>query len=192
MALEIEIKLKIEHLAPIRDRLKQLGAKHVGERMETNIFFDTPERALLASDCGLRIRRQHDVHGGNEKLVITYKGPRGEGPVKSREEIEITVDNLDAATELLSRLGYGRMLSFEKRRESWTLDRCSIELDALPELGHFVEIECPTQAQVLSIRAKLGLADVPAVTSTYADLVAHHLSDRRLSRGGHQTTLNFT
>ena len=75
MALEIEIKLKLEHLAPVRDRLKALGAKHVGERIETNIFFDTRDRALLAEDCGLRIRRQHDVHSRQEKIVITYKGP---------------------------------------------------------------------------------------------------------------------
>jgi adenylate cyclase class 2 len=188
MALEIEIKLKIEHLAPLRDRLREIGAQHIGERLETNIFFDTPERALLASDCGLRLRRQHDIHSKAEKIVITYKGPRSEGPVKSREEIETRVDDLDATTELLSRLGYQQMLSFEKRRESWQINKSLVELDTLPELGHFVEIECPTQAQVLSIRQKLGLGDVPPVASTYADLVALHLSDM----GQHQTRLSFT
>src|SRR5438105_877599 len=179
MPVEIEIKLKVDHLAPIRDRLRQLGAKRVGEVMETNIFFDTPDRALLASDCGLRLRRARDLErGGDDRLVLTYKGPRGEGEVKRREEIEVAVDRMEPTVKLLEHLGYAPMLTFEKRRESWMIDRCKVELDLLPHLGSFVEIECPTEADVLRIRSKLGLAGVPPITSTYADLVAHFLSDR--------------
>ena len=88
MPVETEIKLKVDHLAPVRDRLKEIGARRVGEVMETNIFFDTYDRSLLASDCGLRIRCSHDLTAhGCEKLVLTYKGPRGEGAVKRREEV---------------------------------------------------------------------------------------------------------
>ena len=187
MPVEIEMKLKVEHLAPVRDRLRALGARHVGEVMETNTFFDTPDRALLASDCGLRLRHSRDGATKSEKLVVTYKGPRGEGQVKKREEIEVGVDRADAAEEMMERLGYVRQLSFEKRRETWRLDKCTVELDTLPELGSFVEIECPSEADVMRIREKLGLADVPAVTPTYADIVSHHLSDR----GHRETTLKF-
>ena len=187
MPVEIEIKLKVEHLAPVRDRLRALGAQHVGEVMETNTFFDTSDRALLASDCGLRLRHSRDGATKQEKLVVTYKGPRGEGQVKKREEIEVGVDRADAAEEMMERLGYVRQLSFEKRRETWRLDKCTVELDTLPELGSFVEIECPSEADVMRIREKLGLADVPAVTPTYADIVSHHLSDR----GHRETTLKF-
>jgi predicted adenylyl cyclase CyaB len=179
MPVEIEIKLKVDELAPVRDRLGQLGATRVGEVLETNIFFDTADRALLASDCGLRLRVNRDIASGSEKLKITYKGPRAEGPVKSREEIEVSVDSTDAAVELLERLGYTRMLTFEKRRETWTIEKnCSIELDTLPQIGSFVEIECKSQADVLRIRETLALADVAAVLPTYADLVARHLNDR--------------
>ena len=187
MPVEIEIKMKVDHLAPVRDRLKAIGAKPAGEVMETNVFFDTSDRALLASDCGLRIRRSRDRATKQEKLVCTYKGPRSEGQVKKREEIEVVVDRAPALEELLERLGYVRQLSFEKRRETWKLDKCTIELDSLPELGSFVEIECPTEAEVMKIREKLGLANVAPVTPTYADLVAHHLSDR----GNRETFLRF-
>ena len=187
MPLEIEIKLKIDHLAPVRDRLVQLGATRIGERLETNIFFDTTDRSLLAADCGLRLRRHHDIQTGAEKLIVTFKGPRSEGPIKTREEIEVCVDNLDSTMELLERLGYKSSLSFEKRRETWKLDKCLVELDTMPELGSFVEIECPAQNEVLKIRQKLGLDHVPPVFPTYADLVARHLSDK----GSHQTALTF-
>jgi adenylate cyclase class 2 len=177
MALEIEIKLKVDHLSAVRDRLKQLSAKRVREVMETNIFFDTPDHSLLGSDCGLRLRHIRDLADHQEKLVITYKGPRGEGQVKSREEIEVGVDSADNAVALLEKLGYVKMLTFEKRRESWKIEKCMIELDQLPHLGSFVEIECPTEAEVLKLRQKLGLAEVSPIAPTYADLVSHHLSD---------------
>jgi adenylate cyclase class 2 len=179
MSVEIEIKLKVDHLAPVRDRLRELGGRRVGEMMETNIFFDTPDRALLASDCGLRLRRSHDLETRKDELILTYKGPRDEGAeVKRREEIEVAVDHIEPTVKLLQNLGYLPMLTFEKRRERWKVDRCKVELDHLPHLGSFVEIECPSEPDVLRLRTKLGLAHVAPITATYADLVAHFLSDR--------------
>jgi predicted adenylyl cyclase CyaB len=185
---EIEIKLKVDHLAPVRDRLKQLGAVRIGEALETNLFFDTPDHVLLAAGSGLRIRRARDPVGGTEKLIVTYKGPRDPGVVKRREEIELTVDDADHAIALLARLGYPHQLSFEKRRESWTLDQARVEMDLLPELGSFVEIECPTEAEVLRARDMLGLADATVVAQTYPELVSRHLSQRRAG----EATLKFS
>ena len=186
MPVEIEIKLKVDDLSAVRERLKSLGAERVGEVVETNVFFDTSDRALMASDCGLRLRRNRRA-GKTEKLVLTYKGPRAEGPVKRREEIEILVDSFDATVELLSRLGYTQNLSFEKRRETWKLEKATIELDTLPQLGHFVEIEARSEAQVLKLRDKLGLNDLESILTSYPDLVSHHLSERK----PRQATLNF-
>ena len=188
MAVEIEIKLKVDHLAPVRDRLKALGAQHIGEVIETNTFFDTPDRALLASDCGLRLRRSRNCVTKEERLVATYKGPRGEGQVKKREEIEVAVDKAQPTEQLLERIGYVRQLSFEKRRETWKIDKCTVELDALPELGSYVEIEGGSESDVVRVREKLGLAGVAAVVPTYADLVSPHLNDR----GHRETSLTFS
>ena len=180
MPLEIEIKLKVDHLAPVRDRLRHVGATRIGEVMETNIFFDTAERTLLASDCGLRLRRSRDLTGGGhaERMVLTFKGPRGEGDVKSREEIEVGVDSVESIARLLGHIGYLPMLTFEKRRESWTVDGCKVEVDLLPHLGSYVEIEGPTEEDVQRVREQLDLTKVKAVVPTYADLVSHLLSDR--------------
>ena len=188
MAVEIEIKMKVVHLAPVRDRLRAVGATHVGEVTETNVFFDTPDRALLSSDCGLRLRHNRDCHTHKEKLVVTYKGPRGEGPVKKREEIEFSVDKAEAMEEVLTRIGYVRQLAFEKRRETWKLEKSTIELDSVPELGSFVEIEAPTEAEVMRLREKLDLKDVAAIVPTYADLFSQHLAER----GKRETTLKLT
>src|SRR5690349_3617000 len=100
----------------MRARLRAAGAEQAGRTLETNVFFDTEDRSLLAADEGLRLRRNHDEATGNDEHVITYKGPRQHGQLKSREEIELTVASSEDATHLLERLGFVRMLSFEKRR----------------------------------------------------------------------------
>jgi adenylate cyclase class 2 len=179
MPVEIEIKLKVPDLVPVREKLKQLGAAPAGEVDETNVFFDTPERMLLGTDCALRLRRNRNRADGHEKLVLTYKGPRAEGPVKRREEIEVQVDSFQHTVDLLARLGYERQLIFEKRRESWHLDQCLVELDTLPQLGNYVEFECLTEAEVLHRQEQLGLSHLTPIPVSYPDLVSRHLHDRR-------------
>ena len=61
--VELEVKLKVESLGPVRERLREIGAEYAGEVLETNRFFDTPDRSLMTSDRGLRIRSNRDAPG---------------------------------------------------------------------------------------------------------------------------------
>ena len=92
---------------------------------------------------GLRLRTNHDSATGTETHIITWKGPRQPGALKSREEVELTVTDPADAALLLEKLGYVKVLTFEKRRQSWQLGGCKVELDELPLLGSFVEVEGP-------------------------------------------------
>src|SRR4051812_7993160 len=135
MALEIEAKIKIDDFSAIRLRLRELGGQRVGEVLETNTFLDTPDHALLKQDRGLRVRENRDVATGVSTHVVTYKGPRQTGAIKTREEREIAVDSSTAAISIFEALGFIAERSFEKRRESWKLGDCKVELDELPLLG---------------------------------------------------------
>ena len=117
-----------------------------------------------------------------DEHIITYKGPRQHGLLKSRDEVEVTVGNSEDASQLLERLGFVRMLSFEKRRESWKLGGCKVELDELPYLGSFVEVEGPGDQPVLAVREQLGLADRPIVKSSYIALLMGYLQERGQNR----------
>src|SRR3954463_8648792 len=156
MALEIEAKMRLADPSAARQALRRLEGLRVGEIFETNVFLDTPDRRLLNSGSGLRLRRNHHVDSGRDELVITHKGPLQRGELKSRPETEVTVDDFDQALALLDQLGYRPDLRFEKHRESWKLDGCKIELDELPHLGHFIEIEGPDEAAVMRLRERLG------------------------------------
>lgn len=178
MPIELEVKLKVAELAPIREKLTHLGAVRVGRYLESNIFFDTEDRTLLAGDQGLRLRISTDMLTNKRELTLTHKGPRLHGSMKMREETEVGVDNADPAIHLLERLGFLRLLSFEKKRESWKIDGCKVELDELPFLGAYVEIEGPREELIRVVQEKVGLGDRPMVKASYVALLKTHLQER--------------
>jgi adenylate cyclase class 2 len=177
MSIEIEAKIKVEDFEAVRRRLMQSGARRVGAVLETNSFFDTPAGTLVAADKGLRLRRTRDLTTSEEHFIITVKGPQRQGPFKSREEAEVNVDNGDRAADVLKALGFVPTLTFEKRRESFELGGCKIELDELPILGRFVEIEGPGEDAIARVRETLGLAERPPIKTGYIGMLAKHLRD---------------
>jgi adenylate cyclase class 2 len=180
MPIELEIKLKLDDHEPVRARLREIGAKRLGEVLETNTFFDTPDRTLKSQDRGLRLRTSTLAATGAAKHIITYKGPRAPGAIKRREEIEFAIDQPDRAVALFKGLGYTDTFTFEKRRESWPVDDCLVELDELPHLGKFIEIEGPSEASILAVRATLQLDDAPAIAEPYIALLSRYLKTQKL------------
>jgi adenylate cyclase class 2 len=178
VAVEIEAKMKVENLANVRERLQSVGAVMAGEHLERNVFFDTEDRSLLAADEGLRLRMSQDTRTGKTVYIITFKGPRQHGQLKSRDENEVTVGNFEDAAALLECLGFTRVLSFEKHRQSWTLGGCKVELDDLPYLGSYVEIEGPKEETVLKVREELELSARPLVRASYIAMLMTHLQER--------------
>ena len=178
MGVEIEAKMAVESFEPVRAQLQEAGAQLIGRFLETNVFLDTEDRSLLAADEGLRMRANKDLGTGQSQHIITYKGPRHVGPLKSREEIELTVDSGQQAITLLERLGYLTMIQFEKRRDSYRLDDCKIELDEMPHLGLFVEVEGPSEASVMRVRQRLQLGDRPLQKASYASMLMSYLQER--------------
>ena len=186
MSLEIEAKMAVDDAEALRRRLAAIGARHVRQTREVNIFFDDDAGSLQAADRGLRIRmNEHEpIEGENtpserstshRTITVTCKGPREDAVLKRREEIEFHVDDADAAAALFEALGYRRTLSFDKHRETFTWHDCEIVIDHMPYLGHFIEIEGPDNASVMEARRALGLEEAPLLTSSYIAMLASFL-----------------
>ncbi len=175
MPLEIEIKLRVDSHEAIRTRLAQAGAHRVGFTLETNIFFDRPDRSLRAANSGLRIRLEKHDGGAPLTALMTFKGPPQASPLHPREAFDIAVDPPEQAISLVEVLGFHRTLAYEKRRESWTLGGCKVELDELPYLGTFMEIEGPSEEAVIAVQARLGLSNIPAVKPSYIQMVDEYV-----------------
>jgi adenylate cyclase, class 2 len=172
MPIELECKIRVASHAELRERLRIAKADYVGCVLETNSLFDSPDRALQRAGCGLRIRSTIVLEGRGPGSTLTYKGPRTPGPFKRRKEIETGISDAGAAAALLHALGYVERIILEKRRESWRLGPCRIELDELPRLGLFVEIEGPDEAAIREAMITLDLANAESISETYVSMVA--------------------
>jgi adenylate cyclase class 2 len=183
MAIETEAKMKLEDARQMEAKLREAGATEVGKFLEVNAFYDTEDRTMLAADTGLRLRVSTDSLTNEVHYRLTHKGPCGTGPLKTREETELGVESAEDADRLLKKLGFKRYLSFQKRRQSWKLDGCRIELDEVPHLGHFIEIEGPGEEAVMRVRNRLGLADRQLIKSSYVAMLSGYLQERGAGLG---------
>lgn len=181
MPIEIEAKIKVAELDSIRQRIRDAGGEHLGDFHEANTFFDTADQRLRKADEGLRIRLLTNLKGprgmgtGRTQCILTFKGPAMDSPLKQREELETLVDDESAIVTILRQLGYMPRLTFEKRRQSWRLKDCRIELDEVPLLGTFIEIEGASVSAVESARIALGLANEPLIKTGYSAMLAGEL-----------------
>ncbi len=181
MNLEIEAKLKVDSHEPVREALRAAGAEFVGRVLETNRIFDTRKGKLRKRGHGLRVRSSVSEKGDGETASMTFKGRRLESDLKSREEIEVGIEDAERAMRLLEALGYEQAFVFEKRRESWRLGACLVELDEVPHLGHYVEIEGAAEAAILSTQGVLGLADLKPIQKGYIALLIEYCQQNGLS-----------
>lgn len=102
---------------------------------------------------------------------LTYKGPASRyAKAKVRSEHQSRVDDASAVTMVLEACGLRPMLRLQKHRASYRLGRCLVELDELPVLGCFVEIEGPNQEAIERVRRALAL-DNPPIRSHYVRLL---------------------
>jgi predicted adenylyl cyclase CyaB len=172
MAEELEAKVQVPALSPVRAALSAAGATRRGASHQLNRFFDTADGALRRRGCGLRIRT------ADNGASIAFKGPFQPGPFKRREEFETEVADAAAAEAILRGLGLEAVFEFGKHRESWSLDGCFVELDSVPELGEFVEVEGPDEPAIRAVLARLGLDRLPVIRAGYVELLLKARSGR--------------
>ena len=163
--MEVEIKAKIENKNEFEKKLKSMGAKFIREVVEEDEYFNHPCLDFASTDEALRIRNDY---------TLTYKGPKVDEDTKSREEINLKIDNLDKSRKLLISLGFKSVAKVVKKRRYYNIGNLNISVDNLPELGDFVEVECigeykPCKEKVMQMAKELRLRDF--IRKSYLELV---------------------
>lgn len=166
--LEVELKFPLIDPAPVREKLLALGFITAGRVFEYNLLLDTPGGELTASGRLLRLRRDRSV-----RLTFKERTQPGE-PVddryKVRIESELELLDLETMRHVFHRLGYTSERVYEKYREHFTLGNgISAEIDTLPYLGHFLELEAPP-GEIEILAEKLGLRAADGLRETYYQL----------------------
>jgi len=162
--LEQEMKIPVPSLGLVRRRLVERGALLIHPlALEDNWVLDDAHRSLSGAGRLLRLRR----FGG--RATLTLKGEASfSGGVKSRVEVETELGNAEQGLGILAGLGFAPVRRYQKRRESFSLDRVIVALDETP-MGAFVELE--GQAEQLPAAAlDLDLDPHAAALGTYLDL----------------------
>lgn len=158
---ETEIKFYVGNLPAIETRLVELGAHLFHARVhETNLRFDTPDRALRQKGKVLRLRMDESA-----RMTFKDQGHTTDGVI-SRKEIEFEIGDFAAGRELIESLGYEVMLFYEKYRTTYELNNLHIMLDELP-YGDFVEIEGDEIAEIVQLANQLNLDTKKAIEASY-------------------------
>ena len=119
---EIEVKLRMADPQRAAALLLAHDFRVIHERaFESNILFDTPERALRAERRLLRVREFGGV------ATFTYKGTPETGRHKSREELETDVADAETLRLMLGPAGLPSVLPLREipdylstaRRDRW-------------------------------------------------------------------------
>ncbi|MCE5326546.1 MAG: class IV adenylate cyclase [Planctomycetaceae bacterium] len=173
MAREIELKFKAQSFDAVLAALRAAGAVHVRTVLQTDRYYDTAGRSLRGGDVGLRLRSTKHLEGpqeADERAQLTYKGPaENHARAKIRRELQTHVDDAAAIEALLAALGLAVTMTIQKRRSTWRLGGCLVELDSLPLLGHFIEIEAPDEPALEAVERTLALPG-PPIKRHYIDL----------------------
>jgi len=191
MATETELKIRVADAAAARAAVEAAGGVFLAAVRQTDTFWDHPDGALRRADRAVRLRRSELQEAGSEAVdprpLLTCKGPREPGRLKVRREDQTHVDDAPAVEAALAAAGLEAAMVLQKDRRSYRLGACRVEIDTLPRIGAFVEIEGPSESAVEAARQQLGLAGEPT-TRPYVALLRDDA--RRRGLPADRVTLN--
>ena len=171
---EVELKVRAAH-DTVRERLDEIGARQVDAVTQEDVYYDPPDRDFAETDEALRIRTET---ADETETRITYKGPLVETESKTRQEAKTAVADPDEIRAILAGLGYEPAATVRKDRERYTVDGCTVTLDAVDGLGEFVEAELEVETgiddareRLESVFERLGLDPADQIRTSYLGLL---------------------
>ncbi len=160
---EFEVKYLNINPGEIEKKLVALGAKKVFDRVYHVKVFDYPDLRMNDDAAWLRLRDEGD------RITLTYKqryGAQGEGVRLASDgenndvgmkEIEVVVDDFEKTAQIFYSIGLIDKFIEEKRRIRYILDDIEFDIDYMPGLEPFLEIESNSMEKVEQGIKLLGL-----------------------------------
>ncbi len=166
LMIEVEVKAKIRSFDEMRKRLDEINAIKVKIEHQEDRYFNSPVRDFAQTDEALRIRETKSEEKHN--LFITYKGPKIDAKSKTREEVEMEIEDADKASKIFENLGFKEVRTVVKDREYYKYENYEISLDNVHGLEPYMEIEISlednsdyskAQESIFELFEKLGITD---------------------------------
>jgi adenylate cyclase, class 2 len=154
---EIEVKfLNIDPQA-MEQKFVELGAKKVFDRIFKSRVFDYPDLRLNSQAAWIRLRDEGD------KITLSFKqrqGAQGDGGQTNdtgMTEHEVTVSDFEATSNIFFGAGFIQKFYEEKRRIRYMLGDVELDIDYVPLLDPYLEIEADDWAKIDKTIEVLGL-----------------------------------
>ena len=163
--LEIEVKIKIEHLADVKERIIEQGATLTKERhSHDDTFYDWPALELRKKHFALRVRKI------NKKAFLTFKGPEQKSrKFKIREEYETEIKNERHLRKILKSLGLQPVFNYQKYRTVYRKKTLKVCLDET-HIGNFIELE-GEKNKIVQFAEALGFSKNEFIKLDYVQLM---------------------
>ena len=191
--IEVEIKVRIENPDLMRKKFKENHGSYKFSLIHEDTYYNMPKelRDFKQTDEALRIRKslKYDKNKTEKEqesnYFLTYKGKKMDTSTKTREEIDLKIEDLEKMKRILNVLGFQEILTVKKERElhEFEFKNHSIEalIDYLPILKqYFIEVEYLTEFSdkideskeiLFDFLSVLGIRKEESITKSYLELI---------------------
>lgn len=167
--LEIEAKARVRNKREIKQRIIEAGGVYLRTETQDDTYFAHPSRDFKETDEAVRIRTVGDEY------FFTYKGKKLDYQTKTREEIEIKIEDAGKMAEILERLGFTTVANVIKVREYYSLDDYWVAVDEVFDVGLFIEIEKHGESyepeELVKVFEGLGIERLEMERKSYLELL---------------------
>jgi predicted adenylyl cyclase CyaB len=137
---EVELKAVVDDLALRRRILEEAGASLSFEGRISDRRYDVESRALSGRDEVLRVRRYENAEGS--RVFLDWKGPTEiRDMYKVREEITAPLEDFEAFSKILDRLGYQIVGEIDRDIAQYQVRGATVRFETYPRMDVLVEVE---------------------------------------------------
>ena len=137
---EVELKAVVDDLALRRRILEEAGASLSFEGRISDRRYDVESRALSGRDEVLRVRRYENAEGSS--VFLDWKGPTEiRDMYKVREEITAPLEDFEAFSKILDRLGYQIVGEIDRDIAQYQVRGATVRFETYPRMDVLVEVE---------------------------------------------------
>lgn len=140
--IEVEVKISVENMEEIREKLLENGFQYQKTVVETDTYFTSEHYDMRKKDKALRIRKTENLDTGKVKAQLNCKGPKLDWVSMTRKETEIEILEPEKMEEILTELEfYPAPCKVKKTRAYYRKDNMTAAADQVENLGSFLELE---------------------------------------------------
>ena len=165
---EVEVKVLDVDVQAVQQKLVDLGAKQVFDGELDITIFDTEDDRMRKAKNLLRLRSD------GEKTVLCHKALITKQGAKIMDEHEVEVQDKERAKLFLQSLGFTKQRKQTKHRTSYVLGDVRFELDTLPGIPTFLEIEAKDVETLQKAVARLGYTSQDTKPWSGKDVLDHY------------------